>query len=111
MKGLTPVRDGVVNIRGIGFFADEIRSMMLETGGKVVNDSRLNDELDLALHAYRVKKGDPWALPKQLIVEAIPGILFVPMQVTLHTGPTFTKQFKEGEKSRLCLYFAVNRRY
>jgi hypothetical protein len=107
MNGLAPVKDGRITIRGISFSVDEIRAMMLETGGVVVNDENLNLELDMAMYAYRMKKPNGSA---SLVVDAIPGVRFVPKRIRLHHGIPGLPGFNlEGVDSNKYLFFAVRK--
>ena len=111
MKSSIPVRGGGVSVRGVMFPEKVIRSAMLETGGNVVSQDDINAELDKAVLAYQVNKGTK-ELPKALIIEAFPGIMFVPRRVRLHHGVPGTASFDVGGKeSWLCLFFAVKRKY
>jgi hypothetical protein len=92
-----------IKVRGVRFPIDCIRAAMLETGGKVVSDPNINNALDIAAIEHRAKTGKE---PEQLIIEAIPATVFIPKKITLH-------RFRgdPGEKTRACLYFAVEKRF
>jgi len=99
--GSAPVtKDGMVCLRGIYFPAENIRAVMLETGGKPVSDQELNNLLDRAMVgsiASGVEK------PEALEVEAIPDMWFVPIKINLHIAPG-------NVPSGGWLYFAVAKR-
>lgn len=92
---------GTVSVRGIHFPVECIRAAMLETGGIVVSDPNINQELDRAMAA---RKGD--VIPDMLYVEAIPAMYFVPKRVNIHNFVG-----APGRKSNIFLYFAVKRQF
>lgn len=94
-------QNGTVRIRGILFPVQCILAAMAETGGIVVSDPALIEELDGAM---ATRKND--CVPDLLAVEAIPATWFVPKRVKIH------KFFGDpGKESSLFLYFAIKRKF
>lgn len=98
---IDPLRQ-TVNLRGLMFPAQGIRDMMAQTGGIVVSDEEINQELDAAIHTH-LARGK--LTPSSLVIEAFPLLRFVPFKVKVHRGPEDIK----GSPTNKYLYFAVQR--
>lgn len=92
-------KSGQVRLRGIFFYAENIRAAMIETGGIPVSDAGLNKLLDSAMIAHIRSGGDH---TKAISVEAVPDQWFVPKKINLHNFPGSV-----GIPAGGWLYFAV----